>query len=214
MTAADRAYAAIRAALLAGEHEPGARLMEEDLAEALGVSRTPVREALRRLAAEGLVEFVANRGAQVVAWSEQDLREIYGLRALLEGQAARMAADRIDATGVARLRALVTAMDRAARAGDRVAVSEANAEFHRAVWDIAGNRRLAAMVAGLVQTPMVQRTFQRYRPADLRRSLGQHRELVDALEAADPAWAEAVMRSHILAARTVLLGDTAAPQVG
>jgi DNA-binding transcriptional MocR family regulator len=80
-TAVERAYEAIRGGIFSGDHPAGSRLREEELAERIGVSRTPVREALRRLDAEGLVEFMPNRGAHVASWSEDDLREIFGLRA-------------------------------------------------------------------------------------------------------------------------------------
>lgn len=204
-SAVDRAYEEVRTAIVAGKFAAGDRLVEEDLAAAIGVSRTPVREALRRLAGDGLVEYVPNRGAHVAAWSEQDLREIFGLRALLEGHAARMAASAAEPDDVEALRGLVAAMKSATADGDLDELARLNDEFHHRVMSLAGNARLTAMVEGLVQMPLVQRTFRRYSKADLRRSMTHHGELVDALEQGDPAWAEAIMRSHILAARNVVL---------
>ena len=124
--AAQRAYEHLRARLLAGEFPAGSRLPEEELAAAAEVSRTPVREALRRLHAEGLVEFVPNRGAHVASWTERDLDEIFGLRALLESHAAELAAPRISGADLGRLSALQDQMDAAGRRGgtgglDRVA---------------------------------------------------------------------------------------------
>ena len=87
--AAETAYAVIRKRILAGDFSRGERLREEELAQIAGVSRTPIREALRRLDAEGLVEFLPNRGASVTAWTEQELDDLYAARALIEGYAAR-----------------------------------------------------------------------------------------------------------------------------
>lgn len=203
--AADMAYDAIRRRMLAGEFSPGAHLPEEELAAAIGVSRTPVREALRRLHAEGLVEFVANRGAHVASWTDQDLDEIFDLRALLESHGAGLAATRICPEDVERLRMLAESME-AIGADDLDKVASLNAEFHETVLAAAGNRRLVALLSAVVQTPLVHRTFRHYGTEALQRSFAHHRELVAALSAHDTAWAQAVMRAHVLAARSVLIG--------
>jgi DNA-binding GntR family transcriptional regulator len=207
--AAQRAYAHLRARLLAGEFPAGARLPEEELAAAARVSRTPVREALRRLHAEGLVEFVPNRGAHVANWTARDLDEIFGLRALLESHAAELAAPRIGAADLSRLSALQDRMDAAGRRGgtqELDQVAELNNAFHEIIHTAADNRRLVTLLGAVVQTPLVHRTFRRYTPEALERSFAHHRELVAALRARDPAWAGSVMRSHVLAARATLLG--------
>jgi DNA-binding GntR family transcriptional regulator len=207
--AVDRAYEVIREGILTGEHEQGARLREEELADAIGVSRTPVREALRRLTADGLVELGNNRGAQVVSYTDEDLAEIFELRALLESHAHGLAAELIDAAAIEHLRELAEAMEelgeqQTARSRDRIA--ELNREFHATIVHAAGSTRLEALLHQVVQVPLVHRTFHRYSPEALRRSFDHHRELIAALDARDGAWAEAVMRSHVHAARAVLLG--------
>ncbi len=201
-------YGLIRQAILDGVYPVGAHLREELLAEAGGVSRTPIREALRRLAAEGLVEFVPHRGAHVAVWTDLDLEEIFDLRARVESYAARRAAIKADLTQIMRLNALAHEMDALAATGspgslDQVAVL--NNEFHGVIVEAAGSDRLSLMLDALVQLPLVHRTFRRYTPEHLRRSLAHHHELVDALRARDPDWAESVMCSHIRAALAVLI---------
>jgi DNA-binding GntR family transcriptional regulator len=207
--AAERAYDAIRKGILDGTFELGTRLPEEDLAARAGVSRTPVREALRKLAAEGFVTFAPNRGAQVASWSDDDLEEIFGLRALLESHGAAQAAQRIDTTHLMALHDLADGMERATGHGtgpalDRVA--ELNNRFHRTILEVAGSRRLRALLDTVIVVPLVHRTFHRYTPDALARSMHHHRELLAAFEAGDGDWAASVMRTHVLAARTVLLG--------
>lgn len=202
---AEDAYLAIRDQILHGEREGGEWLREGDLAASLGVSRTPVREALRRLAAEGLVRHELNRGVQVVSWDWHDLDEIFSLRTVLEPWGSALAAT----SGLAdidELGRLADAMD-AAAVEDHPSLDEItrlNNQFHRAVMQASGNDRLTQMVASVVEVPLVWRTFSHYSKDAMRRSLAHHHELVDALRAGDPAWAESVMRSHVRAARAAL----------
>lgn len=202
---AEGAYRAIRDQILRGEREGGEWLREGDLASALGVSRTPVREALRRLAAEGLVRHEKHRGVQVESWSIHDLDEIFSLRSVLEPWGCGLAAT----SGLAdldELDRLAHDMDSAAagRRPDLDAITRLNNRFHRAVMEASGNTRLAQTVASVVEVPLVWRTFSHYSPAAMRRSLAHHHELVDALGAQDAEWAESVMRSHVRAARSAL----------
>lgn len=182
-------------------------LVEVELAAKFEVSRTPVREALRRLSSEGLVTFQPNRGARVAGWSETELAEIFELRALLESYGARLAATRITNQEIERLNELAADMEALVAADlgrtDFRKVALANNEFHHAVLKAAGNERLVAVLSSLVHVPLVQRTFAYYSPEALQRSLAHHRECVEALEARDGLWAESVMRAHILAARQV-----------
>ncbi|TYB49674.1 GntR family transcriptional regulator [Actinomadura chibensis] len=206
--AVDRVYERLRADILGGVHPPGARLGEAELAEATGSSRTPVREALRRLEVEGLVEVLPHRGARVPDWTPEDLDEIYDLRMLLEGAAARRAATRIEPKDADRMDELCGLIERAAAPGDQQdldRVAELNAEFHGIARAAAASNRLVTMLNAVVQLPLVMRTFHRYSPDDLTRSCAHHRELVAALRAHDGTWAESVMRAHVLAAKAVLL---------
>ena len=209
--AADRAYGTLRAGILDGRYVPGARLGEIEVAAELGLSRTPVREALRRLGSEGLVDHLPNRGARVRTWSADDLDEAYELRALLEGLGARRAASRVTVDQVERLAALADEMVTVDPSlghrppGDFADLARLNAEFHALIVTASGSGRLGETLATVVQMPLVLRTYQRYTPEALARSHAHHHEIVDALRARDGTWAESVMRSHVLAARTVLL---------
>ena len=215
--AVEKAYHAIRTGIADGTYPSNAHITAGELALKLGVSRTPVREALRRLHAEGLINFVANHGAYVTSWSRSDIDEVFGLRSVLESYAAERAARRLSPEQLAELRQLARRMEQlsARKPGgylDRIA--EANSRFHRLIVEAAANQRLAAMVAGVVEMPLVVRTFSAYSEEDLRRSMAHHRELLDAFAARDGKWAASVMCSHIQAAHSVYAGAAAPGQVG
>ncbi|MGW0007233.1 GntR family transcriptional regulator [Nocardia grenadensis] len=199
--AVDIAYGLIRDQILSGQRRGGEWLREGEIAEALGLSRTPVREAFRRLTAERLVRYERNRGVQVQGWSVRDLDEIFSLRTNLEPFGCRLAAA-AGAIDLAELAGLADEMDAVAAAAtpDLDTLTMLNNRFHRMVLIGSGNSRLPDVVASVVQMPLVWRTFAHYSPEALRRSLAHHHEIVDALAAADPDWAESVMRSHIRAA--------------
>ncbi len=218
-TVAEKAYIAIRERVLSGEYLAGDRLREEDLAEAVGVSRTPVREALRRLDAEGLVEFVPNRGAHVAAWSQHDLEEIFDLRTLLEGYGARLAASKITQAELEELAEFAGQMEAIVEhgiVGHYREVTLLNNRFHRLVVEAARNKRLTSLVGSLVQMPLQQRTLREYTDRSLHRSMSQHRDLIEALTIGDNVWAEAVMQAHVLGARHTLdpadPGNSASPE--
>ncbi|SNS71107.1 GntR family transcriptional regulator [Actinomadura mexicana] len=212
--AVDRVYTRLRADILDGVHPPGARLGEAELAATTGASRTPVREALRRLEVEGLVEVLPHRGARVPDWTPEDLEEIYDLRMLLESAAARRAATRVTAADVDRMDELCRLMEAAVAPGagqDLDRVANLNTEFHDIVRAAASSGRLVSMLNAVVRLPLVMRTFHRYSPADLARSSAHHRELAAALRAGDGTWAESVTRAHVLAAKAVLLRAARTP---
>jgi len=192
------AYSTIREQILAGELKGGQRLREDELATMIGVSRTPVREALRSLAAEGLLHYERNRGVRVESWTLKDLEEVYGLRSLLEPYAAALAATsgQLD---IARLARLADDMDEAVvnPRPDITFITEVNNQFHNTIMEGSANQRLRLLVNTIVQVPTVRRTFAQYTPEDLLRSAAHHRELLESLRAGDPVWAESVMRAHM-----------------
>lgn len=211
------AYRRIRDDIGSGSLAPGEWVREGTLADTLGVSRTPVREALNALAAEGVVEIVRHRGARVSSWTVRDVDEVYSLRALLEAQAARLAVERAGphvAGELARheLRFAAAGRElsalRAAGLGEGAgaetalaAAVEANGALHRAVVEAADSPRLSSLLASVSSTPLVTLAFHHYTDDDLARSRAGHRDIVLGLEHRDPALAEAAMRSHILGAR-------------
>lgn len=192
----ERTYEAIRAQILSGRRYGGEWLREEDLAHDLGVSRTPVREALRRLAADGLVRHERHRGVQVQSWGIEDVEEIFEIRSMLEPYGARRAATS-EGLDVDALSDLAGAMSRAAGVHDLDAVTALNNRFHTGIVEAAGRARLGSLLASVIHTPLVHNTFAHYPPEALRRSLDQHHEIVAALRAGDPEWAESAMRAHI-----------------
>lgn len=203
-TSTDQAYTHIRQSILSGAFPPGMRLREAAIAASTNVSRTPVREALRRLSAEGLVELEANSGARVASWSKEDAEEITALRVVLESFAAELAAQKITDEEFEGLRALQDELDAAVAAPgelDYDAIADFNNRFHDRIVTIAGNLRLRAALTQVVQAPLILRKFATFDRPRLERSMAHHREILAALEARDPAWAASAMRTHILAAR-------------
>lgn len=208
-SAVDRAYAELRTRILSGKYAAGLRLKEAELAAEIGVSRTPIREALRRLNAEHLVKFVSNQGAHVVSWSEEDVDQLFVLRSMLESYAAELAARRITAKQSEQLEALANEIDEVSRVRDEEHHGQfltLNNRFHRLILTAAHSERLEAIISSLVEIPIMLRTLDRYSDEDLRRSCTHHHELVAALRARDGRWAASTMRTHILAARTAYLG--------
>jgi len=207
-TAWEQAYLTLRRRLADGTYPPGAHLREEDLAALLGVSRTPVREALRRLDAEGWLRVVPNQGAFAADWSKADIEEIFDLRALLESHAAERAATAATPHGVSALTAACEDGEANIPASDLAAierVSEANTRFHETLWEMSGQVRTRAMLANLAAPPMILRNFRHFDTANLHRSLAQHREMAAAIVARNPAWAGAVMRAHVQAGKAIFL---------
>ncbi len=201
---ADITYQAIRDRIISGDYSPGTHLKEEVVAQDTGASRTPVREALRRLNAEQLVEFAPNRGAYVTSWTLEDVEEIYTLRAILEGQAAFRAATRIVEDEIAVLVECADLIDALlAYSGERdtTAIFEANHRFHGAILDASRSERLSKMLSWLVEIPVTLQTFEKYSDRDIERSNHHHRELIDAFRSRDPHWAQQVMETHLSAAQ-------------
>lgn len=211
--AAEDAYEALRSAILSGTIRPRERLGEVELSRQFGVSRTPIREALRRLIAEGLVVFQPNRGARVAEWSLADLQEIYEIRARLESYAAALAASRIDQDCLPQMEQLCDQMEERAQQGtldDLEQIAKLNAELHALVISAANSPRLTSLLSAVVEVPLVVRAFRLYTPDALARSMAHHRDLLAALRARDAEWASSTMRAHVLAARNVLLDGMAA----
>ncbi|MEU8246096.1 GntR family transcriptional regulator [Nonomuraea sp. NPDC048916] len=196
----------LRSLILAGQYAPGDRLGEVELAEVLGVSRTPVREALRRLEAEGLVELVANKGARVVAYPSRDLETIFELRARIEGLAARQAALTAGPDDVARLREVAVDLRDHAERGDLDSVYRLNSEFHQSLVRLGGSALLGQSISSLIHSSVLLRTYSSFDEDAMRRSVNHHLEIAAAVRAGDPEWAEAVMRAHLFSARASLLG--------
>ncbi|MDZ4728417.1 MAG: GntR family transcriptional regulator [Xanthomonadales bacterium] len=210
--AVEKAYQLIRERIVSGEYAPAFRLTEQEIADSSGVSRTPVREALRRLQAEGLVQVVSNQSAVVVDWSDVDSNEVFELRALLEPYGAARAAMRATKEEIEYLRELAKMQYEECERrppGFMNRVGEMNSRFHKAILDIAGSPRLSVLMPVLIDAPLVMRTFAKYEPVEMLRSAAHHLEIVAAIEAKDSEWATAIMKSHIHAAQHSLQRELA-----
>ena len=200
----------LRALILTGEYGPDERLIEEQLAERLGVSRTPVRQALTMLEAEGLVEIAPNRGATVCSFSIEDVWDIYDLRAVLEGHAARRAAGRIERRELERLRELVGGMEGlAGRFDDHEeirALVALNQEFHGTIVEASRNRRLERLINRTVEIPLMFKAFFWYTPHERTISNHYHRQILEALKKGDADRAEIIMREHVYEGRDFVIG--------
>jgi len=205
----DDVYAAIKDAVTSGQYGAGEYLREEQLAKSLGVSRTPVREALRRLDADGWVETRPNYGVRVKAWTLQDAREIFEARLLVEPYLAGRAALSIGVSDIERLQTLADAMleitHRPSTPESSEAWFSANAEFHAIITAAGNNSRLDRSLRSMKETPLIKWTFGTYSDDDRARSARQHFEIVCALKQRNAAWTEAAMRCHILAAENAVL---------
>ncbi len=185
--------------------------MEGQLAERIGVSRTPIRQALTMLESEGLVEIAPNKGAVVCSFSIEDVWDIYDLRAVLEGHAARRAAGRIEGVKLSRLRELVEEMEgltgrRFADREEEVRLLVAlNNEFHGAIIEASRNGRLRRLVKRTVEVPLVFKAFFWYGPGERAISNHYHRQILGALESGDGERAEIIMREHVYEGRDFVI---------
>lgn len=201
-SSAERAYDHVKSGILSGALDGGDRLPEDAIAASLGISRTPVRDALRRLESEGLVESLPNSGARVSQWTEDELAEIANMRVMLEGYAAELAARKIDSGRIAALREQCDIMQAASEGDpDLTTVSASNLAFHRIIAEASGNARLVASLEPLWYLPMVLRKYALFSTERLARSVQHHREIIAALEAGDPDWSKSIMRAHLFSAR-------------
>jgi DNA-binding GntR family transcriptional regulator len=215
-TAVEQVYDAIKQRILDGKYVPHQYVRESAIAKELDVSRTPVREALRELVSEGWLEAIPHHGARVAAWTEKDAREVFEIRVVLEPMAIAAACVRMDESRLNYLKDLARQMEALTEPeGDAVDVrneiAALNHEFHRELVAASENQRLIAMLQSLVRTSVIRRNFSQYNPAHLRRSMQHHAEILQAIEARNPAWAESMMRSHLLAARELHLKFLDAP---
>jgi DNA-binding GntR family transcriptional regulator len=193
----DQVYAALRDRIIHGSLERGARIHQEDLAEELGVSRTPVREALRRLAAEGLVEMRTNRGARVADIGPSDMRSAYEARLVIEPGAARLGATARPSAPLGRMRAALAAQRRAIP--DVRRSFEANREFHIALVQASGNGFLLQFVQRLWVARIGEVIYERQSetPERMRLDADEHEQILGAIEAGNARRAESVTRRHL-----------------
>ncbi len=194
------AYRHLLAEIRSGLLPPGARLRETDLADRLGISRTPVREAIRQLEADGLVIHLPRQGATVRSLDYAEVIELYEMRAVLEGTAARLAARAASSVELAELAALHADLA-AAPAGAQA--RELNRQFHRTLLDAAKNRFLLKAMAALQKTMLIIGPTSLADPTRAADAVAEHADVLEALRNRDGLAAEQAMRAHVEAALTV-----------
>lgn len=187
----------LRSAIVHGEFEPGERLMEVYLANRLGVSRTPVREAIRMLELEGLVVMIPRRGAEVARITEKDLRDAMEIRVVLEDLATGLACERIDDEGRERLNNACEQFNNAVKSKQVQSIVDADVAFHNVIFDITNNQRLIGMFQSL------REQVYRYRVEYVKdfnyhdKLVAEHNAITEAILAGDVDRAKEVTRKHI-----------------
>jgi DNA-binding GntR family transcriptional regulator len=194
----------LRARIFNHELAPGAWVDEQGLADEFGISRTPMREALKVLAAEGLVILKPRRGCYVTEMSERDLDEIFPVLALLEGRVAEEATHRLASADFSRLEKIHADLERYVAAHDTDRFFEANQAFHGALQALAGNRWLSQMIEDTRKFLKLTRRDSLRLEGRLKQSLAEHRDIMAALRTGNAAAAALAMHNHILSGRAAL----------
>lgn len=194
----------LRQRIYAHELSPGTWIDEQSLAASFGISRTPMREALKVLASEGLVRLEPRRGCYVAELSEQDLDEIFPVMALLEGRVAFEAAAKATAADLEYLSAIHDQLERHAAANDADRFFEANQQFHSALQEIAGNRWLKQMIDDGRKVMKLTRRDSLRLEGRLKQSLEEHRVILKALRDRDAEAAGRAMHDHLLSGRAAV----------
>ena len=214
------AHKAIRDAILSGEFDQGTRLNQDELARRLGVSRGPIRDALNRLEAEGLVKMLSRAGGVVVAeTSEREMVDIYELRAILDSASTRLAAERLSEEDLRRLHEVVQETERVTNARDLSGIVQAHAEFHYHIYAACGNAELTRVARNLWDRSYRFRVLALSSEENARRGLAQHAAILVALQARDPQRAAALAEEHNqasirhLRSRVTRRGDVASAKV-
>ncbi|MGL4635382.1 MAG: GntR family transcriptional regulator [Beijerinckiaceae bacterium] len=195
----------LEAMIVNGQMKPGERLNEQQLAQRFGVSRGPIREAVRALEGAGFVEAVTNKGVFVRQLTVAEVRELYDVRAALFGLAGRLLAERADKAIVAQLEELLVAMEQAASTRDFDAYYPLNLTFHETIVDGSGNLTLATQYRAFVKRLTLFRARSLVQGGGLAVSNREHREMVSAIAAQDPGWAQEAHWRHVASAKDRLL---------
>lgn len=197
-TLREQIVSSLRESIIRGELSPGQKITEPELAEKLGISRTPIREAFRQLESEGFLTVMPRRGAVVSSVTRKEVEDFYELKSLLEGYASRKAARKTTEKDIARLNKINDQLEVLARKGDVEAFFRKNNEFHNAFISLCGNEKLLDIWSSLIQR------FVRFRlqalsvPGRLMNSVEQHRNIIDALHKKDGSLSEHMVHKHSL----------------
>lgn len=207
----EQAREALRTRIILGEIEAGQVESVVNVAAMLGVSITPVREAVMDLANLGIVEVIRNRGFRVPVLTDHDLDEIFRLRSMLEVPAVADLAELLSGQAIPEFRQLAEQITEAARVGELVSFLDLDRQFHLGLLELLGNRRLVAMVGQLRDQARMRGLQNLADQGELTRSGEEHIEIVDAIESGDAEWAAALMRRHLAHSRGIWAGRAELP---
>jgi DNA-binding GntR family transcriptional regulator len=190
-------FESLREAIINGHLKPGERMMEIQLAEEMGVSRTPIREAIRKLELEGFVVMIPRKGAYVAGISLKDIADVFEIRVALEGLAAALAAERMTEAELEELERILVKKAEAVEANDLEEVVEADTEFHDLLYKSSRNQRLSQIISNLREQIQRFRATSLADPRRMRESLEEHKKIVEALSERNIATAQAAAQEHI-----------------
>ncbi len=193
----NKVFKYIKSQIISGAYGPGETLLESKLADELGVSRTPIREAIRLLEMEGLVETTTKKGAIVLGISQQDVEDIYAIRQLVEGLAARWAAERLSAADLKELQKTYELMEFYAQKHEVEEIAELDNKFHQMIYEAAGSKILYLTLRNLHQYVQIARLKSLSMQNRLPLTLSEHRAILEAFEAKDADAAEKAMTEHV-----------------
>jgi DNA-binding GntR family transcriptional regulator len=195
----------LRQSIMTGELTPGTRLIEVDLARQLGVSRGPLREALRILETEGLLESFPGRGTFVAQFTAKDIREVYSLRSVLEQEAIRRAATYSKAEDLDHLQNILEAMFEAAEEDNPSKVTDLDFQFHQQIWEMADHQLLMQVLQGITTQIRMFLAVQTHLYHDLAEGISDHQELLKSLQNHDGEKGSRIMEQHLQVAEDVIL---------
>lgn len=198
-------FESLREAIIGGVLKPGERMMEVQLAEEMGVSRTPVREAIRKLELEGFVIMVPRKGAYVAGISSKDVSEVFEIRAALEGLAASLAAERITDVEKEELERVLVVKAASVQANDFASLIEKDTEFHEMIYRASRNERLMQIISNLREQINRFRMVSLAFPGRGKEALEEHKKIAEAIAERDYVLAQALAQEHISNAENALL---------
>jgi DNA-binding GntR family transcriptional regulator len=190
-------FESLREAIIGGKLAPGERLMEIQMAEEMGVSRTPVREAIRKLELEGLVVMICRKGAYVAGLSLKDIADVFEIRSALEGLAAGLAAERITDGELEELERYLVKISEESETGDLNKVVETDTDFHSLIYSASRNQRLFQIINNLREQIQRFRTTSLSYPGRMKVAVEEHRKIVEAISARDGESARKLAQEHI-----------------
>lgn len=203
----DVVFKTLRQAILTGELKPGERLMEIHLANRLGVSRTPIREAIRMLELEGLVTMIPRKGAEVSRISKQDISDVLEVRGSLDALAVRLACERITPEEISKLESAADAFSAAISSGDLTAVAQADVDFHDIIVASSKNKRLMQMANNLAERVYRYRLEYIKDKSSHNNLIKEHREILDCIKRGDASAAEAAILKHVKNQEEAIIGQ-------